>query len=119
MAGSFDVSEDRKGRLFEHLVFNQLQSSAWSKDLNLKLSNFRSRGGLEVDFLLDLDGKRFALELKANSAIETQELSALLTLKRDYEPKITCLGVHMGKKSQKINGVWCHPWQIVLKELGL
>lgn len=119
MVGSFDVSEDRKGRLFEHLIFNQLKHSAWAKDIDLAISNFRSRGGLEVDFIIEINSKRFALELKTNSEIESNDLNALRSLKRDYEPSITGLGVHCGKKSQKIEGIWCHPWQVALKELGL
>jgi predicted AAA+ superfamily ATPase len=119
MAGTFDLSEDRKGILFEHLVLNQILHSAWSKDFEVKVSTFRTRGGLEVDFILTLEGKRYAIEAKASSEFAYQGVGPLKKLKNDYEKGIQVLGVHLGTKSQKVDGVWCHPWQVMLKELGL
>lgn len=118
-AGSFDISEDRKGILFEHLVYNQIFHSGYAKDKDLHLNTFRSRGGLEVDLILTLEGKRYAIEIKSSEDIEDQSVSSLLRLKTEYENSISCYVAYMGKKSKKISGVWCHHWQVLLKELGL
>lgn len=119
MNGSYELSEDRKGILFEHLICNQLFHSAWAREREIGIGTFRSRGGLEIDFILTLDGKRFAIEAKAQKEFQGSFLQPLERLKTTYEKTITPLGVHMGKLSKKINGIWCHPWQVLLKELGL
>jgi hypothetical protein len=72
-----------------------------------------------VDFILTVEGKRYAIEAKASSEFAYQGVGPLKKLKNDYEKGIQVLGVHLGTKSQKVDGVWCHPWQVMLKELGL
>jgi uncharacterized protein len=119
MAGSFEISEERKGVLFEHLIFNQIVHSAWSKNIDIKISTFRSRGGLEVDFILTIEGKRFALEAKAVNEIHSGELNPLIRLRSEYEASITPFAVFLGKSSKKVAGIWCHPWQELLREMGL
>jgi uncharacterized protein len=62
---NFTASNDRKGILFEHLVINQVVNSAKARDLPLKLSYFRTRGGFEVDLIIEISGKTLAVEIKA------------------------------------------------------
>lgn len=119
VAGSFDLSSERKGVLFEHLIHNQLLHSAWSKNKPIQIASFRTRGGLEVDFIVTLEGQRFAIEAKASTEIVRDELLALHRVKNEYEPKIDTQVACLGTKSKKIDGIWCHPWQVLLKELGL
>lgn len=119
MLGSFEISEDRKGVLFEHLIYTQLIHSASAREQEIKISTFRSRGGLEVDFIVTLEGKRYGVEAKASNEILDNSLSPLKRVKSDYDTSLTPIGVHLGKVSKKVDGIWCHPWQIFLKELGL
>lgn len=65
---NFSASNDRKGLLFEHLVVNQISASARAHDRAIKLSYFRTRGGYEVDLILEIDGKTYAIEVKAGRA---------------------------------------------------
>ncbi len=62
---NFAASNDRKGMLFEHLVINQVVNSAKARDLPLKLSYFRTRGGFEIDLIIEIAGRTFAVEIKA------------------------------------------------------
>jgi predicted AAA+ superfamily ATPase len=65
---NFTASGDRRGMLFEHLVVNQVIASAKARDLPIKASYFRTRGGYEVDLILELGGKTYAIEIKAGHA---------------------------------------------------
>jgi predicted AAA+ superfamily ATPase len=63
---NFKPSQDRVGYLLEHLFFNQLKNTAYALDLSADISHFRTRGGLEVDFMVRARGKLFAIEVKSS-----------------------------------------------------
>lgn len=119
IVGSHDVTEINKGMLFEQLLYTQLLHSAWSKDMEIEICTFRTRGGLEVDFIISLDGNRIAIEAKAATDIHYENVQPLLRLKKEYEPRIQTFVAHLGSESRKKEGIWCHPWKVLLKELGL
>lgn len=117
--GNFTASHDRTGILAEQLIHNQFLHSAWSRSRELKISSFRTRGGLEVDFILELDGIPIAIEVKSS---ETATDEAVRNLKsfQSYYPKCKRLRVlHLGKKEVKAGNVWSRPWQKELEDLGL
>jgi predicted AAA+ superfamily ATPase len=65
LLGNFVASGDRRGPLFEHLVVGQVLASAKARDIPVKVSYFRTRNGYEVDLILELGGKTYAIEIKA------------------------------------------------------
>jgi predicted AAA+ superfamily ATPase len=68
LLGNFVASADRRGMLFEHLVIGQALASAKARDTLVKVSYFRTRSGYEVDLILELRGKTYAVEIKAGHA---------------------------------------------------
>jgi predicted AAA+ superfamily ATPase len=106
--GGFEASADRIGPLFEHMILNQIENTAKGMALDYNLYNFRTRGGLEVDFILKLESEKWAIECKAGSNVNTTELRSLLTLKK-YDPKIKPIVIYRGTKELKDNGVWILP----------
>jgi uncharacterized protein len=78
LLGNFGISEDRVGNLFEHLVYALLKNSMYANDIQGQLYFFRTRNGLEVDFLLEIGNKLYAIEVKAGSVFEadTKQLIA-------------------------------------------
>jgi len=68
LLGNFVASNDRRGLLFEHLVLNQILASAKARDKPVHVSYFRTRGGYEVDLILELAGTIYAVEIKAGRA---------------------------------------------------
>ena len=62
---NFTISNERKGILFEHLVINQVIASAKARDYELKLSYFRTRSGYEVDLIIEIKNKTYAVEIKS------------------------------------------------------
>ena len=56
---NFKISTDRKGILMEHLFFNQLKNTSYCLDNEIRISHFRTRNGLEVDFVIENKGRIF------------------------------------------------------------
>jgi predicted AAA+ superfamily ATPase len=115
---SFSTHQERAGMLFEHLVFNQFSHSANALNGDVLISNFRTRGGLEVDFIVNNEGKKFAVECKASSTVSGSELTPLRRLDTYYS-KIQKLVVYRGKRELKDDGIWIVPLAKGLEIMGL
>jgi predicted AAA+ superfamily ATPase len=118
LQGNFELSNDRIGRLNEHLITNQIRYTAWGLDEDIELSTFRTRGGLEIDLIVKYQNQKFAIEIKNSDHLSASDLTSLDQMK-NYLPKSKRFIFHMGKKRLKINQTWCLPWQEGLKEMGL
>ncbi len=115
---SYETGQERIGFLFEHLVFNQLVNSATSKNLEFDIYNFRTRGGFEVDFILKLEGQKFAIECKSSRSVSTNEISTLNKINQYYK-KIEKIIIYRGQRELKDGAIWILPLQKALKVLGL
>ncbi|HMV76583.1 MAG TPA: AAA family ATPase [Leptospiraceae bacterium] len=99
LLGNFEPSADRIGKSFEHLVYSQIRNSAFAKDEQIELFYFRTRNGLEVDFILKLQGKVYAIEANAGD-VHASDLRSLIRF-REYCPKLhQCIAVSL--KEDKI-----------------
>lgn len=119
LMGNFKASEDRKGILMEQLIFNQIQNSCWARNKKFSASSFRTRGGLEIDFIFSIDDDVFPVEVKASESVNDADLRGLLDFKKYYSPRTQPFLLHGGKKESKREGVWILPWQSGMKKLGL
>jgi len=117
--GNFNVSSDRIGILTEQLIFSQLLHSAWAAQKQIKISTFRTRGGLEVDFIVELDGEVFAIEVKGAQDVFQESVQSLKNFQHYYPHCSGLFLFHLGNQSKKLDGIWAHPWQKGFKELGL
>lgn len=88
LLGAFTASADRSGALFEHLVVSQLWATAAAYDRDLALHTFRTRGGLEVDFIARFHHTLWAIEAKATERVTDRDAAPLLAAKA-YLPKNT------------------------------
>jgi predicted AAA+ superfamily ATPase len=86
LLGSFAASSDRVGALFEHLIVSQLGATASAYDRDLALYTFRTRGGLEVDFVARFHQTLWAIEAKATERVTDRDATSLLAAKA-YLPK--------------------------------
>ena len=118
LRGSFDLSGDRIGGLWEHFVYNQLMNSIQAGDTEHKIFNFRTRGGLEVDFIVSHGSKKFAIECKAAARVSESDYRNLIAIERYYQKVIKIL-VYQGKIEKKENGVWILPLPKALSVMGL
>jgi len=104
LLNGFDVSGDRKGVLFEHLVVNQISASCKAKDIPYKLFYFRTRAGLEVDFVLEVEGKTIAIEAKSGS-VTAQDTKSLKRFQELFRKTDRNCVVTLEKNDRLIDGV--------------
>jgi len=118
LRGGFEVTQDRIGPMWEYLVFNQIMNTSVALDVECDLYNFRTRGGLEADFIFALGGKKTAIECKSGTHINDSDYQNLIAIEK-YYPKIQKLLIYRGNKERKENGVWIVPLLKGLDILGL
>ena len=86
LLGGFNLSKDRVGLLFEHSVLAQIQNTASATHTALEIFYFRTRNGLEVDFLIRIKNKLWAIEAKYGQV--APEDSKSLEAFRGYFPEV-------------------------------
>lgn len=118
LRGSFEISTDRIGFQWEHLVFNQMINTGVALDLDFDIFNFRTRGGLEVDFIFSMEGKKTAIECKSSAQVLSQDLGNLREISKYYS-KINKIVLYPGKVEKKESDVWILPLRKGLEVLGL
>ncbi|MCM2276809.1 MAG: AAA family ATPase [Oligoflexia bacterium] len=114
---NFTVSQDRIGRIFENLIFNQLHHSAMARDREIRISTYRTEHGAEVDFIVELSGETFAIEAKASSNIGKSDLTGLASFAEFFGKKcrkwVLCTGAHR----RTIGDIEILPWVEGLREI--
>ena len=119
LLSNFNVSQDRVGALFEHLIFNQIVHGAVTVDKNFRISSYRTEHGAEVDFIVELNGKVFAIEAKASKNIGVSDLRGFQSFKEFYKKPHKSYVAYLGNYAKKINDITILPWIELIKELGL
>src|SRR3989338_2397397 len=119
LVGNFEASDDRKGRLFEHLFFQQLTSSAYAQDKDIRISTYRTEHGAEVDFIIEFDGTVWALELKSSSHVGKHDIRGHFSFSEFFHKKHEALVAYTGTVEKKIEHISIMPWQLVLQKMGL
>ncbi len=120
LLGTFDASSDRQGFLFEHLLFNQIRVSAAAQDKPCRVFGFRTRGGLEIDFVVEIEGQTWAIEAKSarySDARVMQSMAAVSTyLPADTKYVVASADEAPPKRQGKVQFL---SWQAMLKAMGL
>jgi len=118
LLGNFTASSDRKGRLFEHLVINQVISSAKARDIPIKVSYFRTLGGYEVDLILQIRGKTYAVEIKSGQ-VNHFDAANLELFREHYKDVDNLFLVTTDDTDRKIGRVSIKNVSSFLREVGL
>jgi predicted AAA+ superfamily ATPase len=116
---NFEVSADRIGLLFEHLVFGQLVHGAAARDVDVRLSTFRTEHGAEVDFVVELERTVWAIELKASRRVDRTDLRGLRRFADYYGRRHRPVVLYLGDERRRIESVDVLPWKEGLREMGL
>lgn len=72
------------GHAFEHFILMELIAYRGINDLNFAITFWRTKTGLEVDFVLSHD---IAIEIKIGNAVDKTELSGLQAFCEEHYPK--------------------------------
>lgn len=115
---SFSSSNERIGHLCEQAAYQQIYHSANALRKDLTINTFRTRGGVEIDFLLKLEGQFIAIEVKHSDNLIDEDVRHLNSFKKQ-QPNSKQFLIHFGTEELKINGIWCLPIAIGMKEIGL
>lgn len=116
---NFEPSADRIGALFEHLVLSQLFDSAASLDLPMQVSTYRTEHGAEVDFIVELGRRTWAIEVKASTRVATTDLRGLKSFKDYFGGAHQARVWTLGPTRRRLQGVDVLFWRDGLREMGL
>ncbi len=115
-SGYLDTTQEMNGGGLEGLVAQHLR--AWNDyqgSLN-KIYYWRTRHGVEVDFIIDGKAGLFAIEVKNSDKIHSKDLNGLKSFCEDY-PEATPLVLYRGKERLQKNKILCLPVEDFLKTL--
>jgi predicted AAA+ superfamily ATPase len=119
LLGAFDVSPDRIGALFEHLVFTQIMASAAALDADVRVSSYRTEHGAEVDFVVEAGRTVYALEVKASRHVARGDLRGLRAFADAHGRRHHPLVLYLGDDPRLVEGIDVLPWQQGLRTMGL
>ena len=115
--GPLDRPEEIGGAALEGLVGQSLR--AWNAYRNhpYELFFWRSRSGVEVDFVLYGETGIYAIEVKNSNRIRPEDLRSLNEFQKDYPQSQTIL-LYRGDEKLLLNKILCIPCEQFLKALS-
>jgi predicted AAA+ superfamily ATPase len=111
------IAEERGelfGKAFEHFVFMELTAHASYSELDYPISFWRTKSGLEVDFILG--GGEVAIEVKGSSRVEDRDLRPLAAFLEEQKPRKAFL-VCNETMERRVGEIRVMPWRSFLREL--
>ena len=114
--GPLDRPEEIEGAALEGMVVQHIR--AWNSYRNGKYEIYfwRSRGGLEVDFILYGTKAIYGIEIKNSDSICPKDLRSLQAFHQDY-PKAKCILLYRGTETFLRNNILCMPCELFLQKL--
>lgn len=102
------------GRALEHFVLTELAAHASYSELGYAIEFWRTKSGLEVDFVL---GKgEVAVEVKGATLVDNRELRSLQTFADEYRPRQAYL-VCCEREERVVGNIRLMPWRHFLAAL--
>jgi predicted AAA+ superfamily ATPase len=102
------------GKALEHLLFMEIAAHASYKELDYEIHYWRTKSGLEVDFVLGRG--EVAIEVKGTRSIEKKDLRPLTTFVEDYSPR-KALVVCNEREERLHEKLRIVPWRRFLRDL--
>ena len=115
-SGPLDSPHEIDGIALENLIMQHL--TAWNaySGNGSKLFYWRTKSGVEVDFVVYGENTLMAIEVKNSNIIKQADLKGLRAFKQDY-PEADCLFLYRGTEKLLKNGVLCMPAHLFLQDL--
>lgn len=114
--GPLDRPGEIDGHAFEGLVAEHLRAWIDYSGRSFTLHFWRTRSGVEVDFVVYGAGGLFAIETKNTTRLQPQDLRGLRSFKEDY-PQSKAYLLYRGKERLMKNGILCVPCEEFLLAL--
>lgn len=106
--GPLDRSEEIDGAAFEGLVAQHLRAWIAYTNKDFDLYYWRTRAGVEVDFIVYGEDGFWAIEVKNSAAVRSQDLRGLRSFRQDY-PECRPVHVYRGNRRLLIDDILCVP----------
>lgn len=114
--GPLDKPEEINGHALETLVAQHLRAWLDYSKKDGELFFWRTKSGLEVDFIIYGEIGFYAIEVKNAKHIHPQELRGLKEFRSDY-PQSQCILLYRGKEKIMRDGILCCPVDDFLRGL--
>lgn len=114
-AGPLDRPEEITGAALEGLVAQHFIAWIAYQDNGSTLYYWRTRSGVEVDFVLYGKDCFWAVEVKNTARIRPEDLASLSVFRDEY-PQSEAFFLYRGKERLKKNGILCLPSEEFLRE---
>lgn len=114
--GPLDRPGEIDGHAFEGLVAEHLRAWIDYSARSFTLHFWRTRSGVEVDFVVYGPDGLFAIETKNTARLQPQDLRGLRSFKEDY-PQSKAYLLYRGKERLMKNGILCIPCEEFLLAL--
>lgn len=111
-----DQPDEIQGQALETLVAQHLRAWLDYSSKRGELFFWRTKSGLEVDFIIYGEIGFFAIEVKNSTRIKPQDLRGLYEFKNDY-PQCQCLLLYRGKEKLLKGSIICYPLEEFLLSL--
>jgi len=76
---------EEAGDAFEHYILTELTAYLGLNEIDFPINYWRSKSGLEVDFILERG--KVAIETKISSNIDASDIKGIIAFCEDYQPK--------------------------------
>jgi uncharacterized protein len=114
--GPLDNASEISGTVLETLVAQHLRAWISYSRQEGGLYFWRTKSGLEVDFVIYGEIGFYAFEVKSAAHVNNKDLKGLKELRKDY-PQINCFLLYMGAETLRINDIVCMPVETFLLSL--
>ncbi len=104
------------GRALEHLVLMELLAYRSYKERDFPVRFWRTKSGLECDFILERDGA-VAIEVKGSAQVRPGELKAMRAYMDEHRPRHAIVVCNEGAPRQTDDGIRILPWRRFLEML--
>jgi predicted AAA+ superfamily ATPase len=115
--GPLDRPEEIAGAALEGLVAQHLRAWNAYKGNPYEISFWRSRGGVEVDFVLYGKEGIHAIEVKNTNRIRPEDLRSVKEFRTDY-PRSRAIFLYRGEEKLLVDQILCLPYEMFLKQLS-
>lgn len=116
-AGPLDRPEEIEGVALEGLVWQHLRAwKGWGLPARREVAFWRTRRGVEVDFVVHSEEELVALEVKNTGRVRERDLASLVTFRTDY-PEARAALLYRGTERLVERGVLCVPVESFLRRL--
>jgi predicted AAA+ superfamily ATPase len=118
LVGSFDVSDDRVGSLFDHFMVTQIVAMSYAYDTEVRLSTYRTEHRAELDLILEIGREVWAIEFKAGRQVGPSDASSFRSFAELFGKPHRRVIAYRGPHKRTLGDVEVWPYRELLAELA-